>query len=234
MKKTLFGLAALFLSSCGDTYNATYNYFYERDGGSVSAEEPDQGTSFDAGLETPDAALSREDAAVTEPCVNIEWFLDYQSPFDRRYFVETHPEIVENYGTLVHFRYKHFPLSFHMNARPAAEAAECARLQGSFLPYHNRLFEDQFRWAEAKDALDIFRGYATEFDLDLDAFDACRFGGMKIGLVIDADIEEGMMRGVKGVPTFYINGTTEIVGAQPYETFAGVIDAELSRCADGM
>ena len=41
-------------------------------------------------------------------------------------------------------------------------------------------------------------------------------------------MEEGQRYGLSGTPSFFINGRL-IVGAQPYDSFAQVIDEELER-----
>ena len=48
--------------------------------------------------------------------------------------------------------------------------------------------------------------------------------------VVQRDVEEGTRVGVTGTPAFFINGRL-LVGAQPYESFAQVIDEELELAA---
>lgn len=74
-------------------------------------------------------------------------YSDFQCPFCSRSF-PTVQQILKEYGDKVLFAYKHFPLSqIHPNAQKAAEAAECARDQGKFWEFHDKLFEDQTNWA---------------------------------------------------------------------------------------
>jgi protein-disulfide isomerase len=42
---------------------------------------------------------------------------------------------------------------------------------------------------------------------------------------VQKDLEQGQQLGVTGTPAFFINGRL-IVGAQPFETFARIIDDE--------
>jgi protein-disulfide isomerase len=44
--------------------------------------------------------------------------------------------------------------------------------------------------------------------------------------LIENDLDFALTTGVRGTPTFFINGLV-LVGAQPAEVFAEVIDAEL-------
>ena len=43
---------------------------------------------------------------------------------------------MKTYGDKVKLVYRDYPLPFHENARPAAEAANCANAQGKFWEYH--------------------------------------------------------------------------------------------------
>lgn len=189
----------------------------------TSARAVDSGYSADM---TSKSYRDMGEEPVTEPCITFEWFLDYQGPFDKRYFNETHHQIIENYGENIWFLYKHFPLSFHPEAQEAAEAAECARLQGDFLSYHTLLFAAQDDWRERPDK---FRTYAMYAGLDYEAFGSC-LEGRATAPIVDDNSAEGSKRGVSGVPAFFINDFL-VSGAQPYAVFSQVIDEELRTCA---
>lgn len=67
-------------------------------------------------------------------------FSDFECPFCARFF-PTVEQVKANYANDVTIVYKHFPLSFHQMAKPAAVAAECANEQGKFWQMHDKLFE---------------------------------------------------------------------------------------------
>jgi protein-disulfide isomerase len=46
--------------------------------------------------------------------------------------------------------------------------------------------------------------------------------------IIDADMAEGKKLGVTGTPAFFVNGRF-LNGAKPFDEFAKLIDAELTR-----
>jgi protein-disulfide isomerase len=46
-------------------------------------------------------------------------------------------------GSDVRLVFKHFPLSMHAHARPAAIAADCAHAQGRFWEFHDLVFAGQ-------------------------------------------------------------------------------------------
>jgi protein-disulfide isomerase len=45
---------------------------------------------------------------------------------------------------------------------------------------------------------------------------------------VERDLQAGQAYGVSGTPAFFVNGRP-LVGAQPFEAFAQVIDDELQR-----
>jgi len=63
--------------------------------------------------------------------------------------------------------------------------------------------------------------------LDTGKFDACLDNG-KMAKAIEADQKAGQDFGVTGTPAYFINGRF-LSGAQPYESFAAVINEELER-----
>ena len=72
--------------------------------------------------------------------ITIVEFADFQCPF----CAATSPLIqqtLETYGDQVRIVYKHFPLSFHRAARPAAIASMAAQEQGRFWELHDVMLE---------------------------------------------------------------------------------------------
>jgi len=153
--------------------------------------------------------------------VEIIEFADFQCPFCLRSYPVV-ARVLSAYGDRVRLVYRHFPLSSHPNARPAAEAAACAAEQGKFWEYYNRLFTNQDKLTDAD-----LKGHAIAVGLDTAKFGSC-FDARKYSKDIDADIAAGSEVGVSGTPAFFINGRP-LDGAQPFEAFKEVIDEELAR-----
>ena len=146
-------------------------------------------------------------------------FADFQCPFCLA-AAPTVKKVLDTYGDRIRFVYRNFPLQSHPNARPAAEAAQCANEQGKFWPYHDRLFADPGKLADAD-----LKKAATELGLDGARFNKC-VDDHKYQSVVDADAKAGGEAGVSGTPAFFINGRL-LTGAQPYDAFKRVIEEEL-------
>lgn len=75
-------------------------------------------------------------------------YSDLQCPF----CIQFHPtvkQIVSEYGDRIRFVYRHFPLSFHPNAKPFAVAVECANKLGGTQKFYDMvdtIFTDGPQW----------------------------------------------------------------------------------------
>jgi len=150
----------------------------------------------------------------------VEW-ADFQCPFCAR----VHPtleKIGQEYGDKVRFVFKHLPLSMHAKARGAHQASEAAHRQGKFWEMHDRIFANPKDLSE-----ETYLRYASEIGLDIDKYKS-DFSSTSVRKVIDDDLAKARELDVSGTPSFFINGRF-LSGAQPYESFARVIDEELAK-----
>ena len=154
--------------------------------------------------------------------VVIEEFSDFECPYCAR-AANTVEKIMHAYGGKVYIDFKLMP--FHANSQKAAEASECARKQGMFWEYHHVLFKNQY-------SLDVknLKRYAKQLNLNAEMFNDCLDSGEKKNEV-QTDYQEAVNRGVRGTPTFFVNGK-ELVGAQPFEAFKALIDIELDKASN--
>jgi protein-disulfide isomerase len=165
-----------------------------------------------------DGRPSRGPAGAT---VTIVEFTDYDCPFCRRHYQETLPRLMAAYDGRIRYVVRNFPLpALHPGAVKAAEAAECANLQGKFWEYHDLLL----RGAAGSDAAGL-RRYAAQVGADTAAFGRC-LDADQTAPVVERDMREGAGYGVGGTPTFFINGRP-MTGAQTLESFTLRIDAAL-------
>jgi protein-disulfide isomerase len=158
----------------------------------------------------------RADALVT-----IVEFADFQCPFCKR-VRETLGQLERDRGDRIRIVFKHNPLPFHPNAMPAAEASLAAEAQGKFWQMEEVLFENQTALGRA----DLER-YAARIGLDLGRFRR-DLDGHAHRARIEADQRLASDLGARGTPTFFVNGRL-LRGAQPFESFALVVDREAER-----
>lgn len=180
-------------------------------------------TPVTVSLEPPRQTVASEGHPAKGPKgapVEIVEFSDFQCPFCQR-VNPTVDQVLKIYGDRVRFVYRHYPLPNHPNARPAAEAAACADQQGQFWPYHDLLFANPAKLADAD-----LKAHAAAAGMDTAKFNACVDGKLTKDAV-DLDMKEAADAGVSATPTFFINGRS-LEGAQPFEAFKRLIDEELA------
>jgi protein-disulfide isomerase len=114
--------------------------------------------------------------------------------------------------------YRDFPLAVHPQARPAAEAAQCAFEQGAFWAYHDALF------AEAPNIPDYVK-LAERLHLDTQTFDSC-LASASPKAAVSKDLNEAQRLGLSGTPTFFVNGRY-MSGFQTLETMREAVNRAL-------
>ncbi len=195
----------------------------KRQGGEISAEATAGAADHSAAsvpVTAADPTWGKADAPVT-----IVEISDFECPFCSR-VGPTLKQIKEKYGPdKVRIVWKHNPLPFHKNARPAHDAA--ATVHGiagndAFWKFHDLAF------ANAKDLTEEnFEKWAVSAGADLakykEAYKSKKFAGK-----VDEDMALAKKIGASGTPAFRINGVT-VSGAQPLDKFTEVIDAQLGE-----
>lgn len=176
-------------------------------------------------LEPPRLAIDvLPDDPVSGPAsarIEIVEFSDFQCPFCKR-VMPVLKQLTAKYPTQVKLVWKDFPLPIHPDARPAAEAAQCARDQGKFWDYHDKLFASQNEMTPAN-----LKQWAGQMGMDAATFNAC-FDNATHRQRVQGDMSEGTRDGVSSTPTVFINGRA-VVGSQPIEVFEEIIQEELAR-----
>ena len=168
--------------------------------------------------EADNPAIGPEDALVT-----IIEFGDFNCGYCKRFFDETLEPLLQAYEGRVRFVYRDYPI-LGAGSVEAALAAECADDQGQFWAFHDKVYAEQIL------TRDTFLQYAADLNMDVETFTTCVDDGTHQP-EIQADYVAGAQLGVGGTPTFYINGKA-LIGAQPYENFVAVIEAELTAAED--
>ncbi len=127
-------------------------------------------------------------------------FSDFQCPYCAKAQVVVKEFMTRNQGdvTLV---FKHFPLTeIHQQAEPAALAAWAATQQGKFWEYHDALFEQQSKLGE-----EFYLELANNLKLDIERFNRDR-QSPEAKAAVKKDFELGKSLGVRGTPSFVVNG----------------------------
>jgi len=134
-----------------------------------------------------------------DAAVHVVEFSDFECPYCARAAAPIE-DLKKKYGDRVRFSFRHFPLSFHPNARPAAEAAQCAEAQDKFWPFHDAVFARSSELGGGG-----VRAAAEAAGLDLDKLDACLASG-EAAKQVDADLALAGEAGVSGTPSFFLDG----------------------------
>ncbi|WP_022889031.1 DsbA family protein [Agromyces italicus] len=157
--------------------------------------------------------------------VTVVEFLDFECEACGAFFPLVE-QLREEYAGEVTFVTRYFPLDGHLNSRNAAVAAEAAAQQGAFEPMYAMLFETQAEWGEQRESrAPLFREFAAELGLDLDAYDAAVADPATLERV-ESDRIDGIALGVQSTPTFFVDD--EMLRLEAYEDLGAGIEAELA------
>ncbi|MCB0345280.1 MAG: thioredoxin domain-containing protein [Bdellovibrionales bacterium] len=162
--------------------------------------------------------IGKENAPIT-----VVEFSDFQCPFCKR-GNQVMKDLLKEYPDDVKIVFKHLPLPFHQQAKPAAVAAIAAQQQGKFWEFHDELFENQESLTEAK-----FIEIATKLELDVDKFKKDMNNEAYEKQVAD-DMAVATQLGVRGTPGFFVNGV-QVRGARPLPYFKELVDKWKERMA---
>jgi hypothetical protein len=161
-----------------------------------------------------------DDPSLGSPTAGVEivMFGDFGCPYSRESSLVIR-ELVYKYPDDVFFVYRDFPIiELYPIAQLASEASECARDQDKFWEYHDKLYQNQM----GLDRRDLLL-FVEELNMDREIFEACLASGKYTDEVIE-DYADGFEAGVRGTPTFFINGN-RIPGAIPAEVFEAIIES---------
>lgn len=165
--------------------------------------------------------------------ITLAKFSDYQCPFCQIAHEGLVEKVMEDpeLKDKVKVVFKHFPLSFHQNARPASKAALAAGEQGSdcFWAMTKVLYSGQKELTESN-----FKKWASDVsckknDGKVSKLDAAKFWDdyknkdAAYEKVIEADMELGSKSAnVRGTPAIYINGW-KLVGTRDVQSVKRLI-----------
>lgn len=160
--------------------------------------------------------------------VTVIEFADFQCPFCEKFFTDTESKIIKEYVDTgkVKFAFRQYPF-LGQESTWAAGAVECANEQGKFWEFHDYLYTHQGAENSGAFAKDKLEGFAQVLGLNTTQFKTC-LESDKYADKVKEDLSQGQTAGVNGTPATFINGQI-VSGAQPYENFKTLIDAELAK-----
>lgn len=150
-------------------------------------------------------------------------YSDFECPFCGRHH-PTMQNILNKYGDKVAWVYRHFPLSFHPQAMPAALASECASEQGKFWEFADEVFPNQDKITSDTDYLNKV---GQKLGLNMDKYKSC-ITSQKYLARVQADQTQGGSYGVDGTPATFVNGQL-VSGAVPEANLTALIDQALAK-----
>lgn len=162
------------------------------------------------------ASFGPQDAKVT-----MVVFSDFQCPYCAM-AAKAMGKIRDNYSDRVRMVFRHFPLPFHQQARPAALAARAAQAQGMFWQYHDLLFAHQDELEEAQ-----LLAYAKEAGLKQAPFKKA-LKDEATAAAVDQDVALAETVAVSGTPTMFVNGV-RVENPTDYDSVAEVLNAALAE-----
>lgn len=155
--------------------------------------------------------------------VTIVTFSDFQCPFCSR-AEGTLAQLRDRYGQeQLRIVWKNYPLPFHAQATPAATAAAAVFLLGgpqAFWRFHHEVFSHQQEMNEER-----YRDWAKLAGVEPSGLERLSVSASQ---KVKDDAALGEQLGVQGTPHFFVNGVV-VNGAQPFDRFVEVIDAELAK-----
>jgi len=158
--------------------------------------------------------------------VTLVEYGDFQCPACSAYFPLLE-ELKEEFAQDLQVVYRHYPLrSIHPQAQLASQASEAAALQGMFWEMHDVLYETQTDWSNSSQARDIFIEYAVDLGLNEEQF-VSDLDSQGVEDRVQRDVTGGNIAGVRGTPTFFINGK-HALNPQSFEALYNVVLEALS------
>ncbi len=153
--------------------------------------------------------------------VTVVEFSDFHCPFCAR-VTSTIEQLMKNYDGKIRRVWRHFPLSMHRGADRTHEASQCAFDQGKFWEYHDKLFQTLGGPRDDESLAKL----AKDVGMNDGKFKKCLTSG-KYKDLIQQEVAKGSQAGVRGTPTFFVNGRL-VSGAQPYANFDRLVQSELN------
>jgi protein-disulfide isomerase len=182
-------------------------------GGDADGPPPPGAPPTQVAAEEPEivdlATLGYDEGAEEAAPIRIVEFSDFGCVFCARFHMQDYGVLRDEFveGGDVVWKYIPVTIGGFPNGNEAALTAECVAEQGAFPVIRDRLFAERESWLRASDreAAELFRGYARDAGVDLEAWEACLTAG-EAAERIDLSNRVAAELGVSGTPTFIVQG----------------------------
>ena len=163
--------------------------------------------------------------------VTVIEYGDYQCPFCGRFFEQVEPQLRDQYIRTGKAKmvYRNFQF-LGQESIAAGAAAECAKDQSKFWPFHDALYTAEIKDGQENSGnltRDLFVKLAGSVGMDVPQFTSC-YDSNKYAAQVQKDKDAATAVGVNSTPTTYIDGKM-VQGAQPFTAFATIIEEELKK-----
>jgi len=168
-------------------------------------------------IEPREIFVGKKDAPVT-----LMEFGEYENE-DCAKANEVVKQLLEEYDGKIRFQFRHFPLTLvHQRSMKAGEAAVAAAQEGKFWEMHNVLFSNRRTLGTTSLKL-----HSKEAGVKNKKFLDDLVNGI-FGWQVQDDLKEGINRGVKEVPAFFINDEP-FTGKPTFTNLSTAIEAALKK-----
>lgn len=168
-------------------------------------------------------ALGSPDAPVV-----IDEYSDFQCPYCAQFALDKLQQIEQAFVSTGQVKFVFHTFAFiGAESQWAAEASFCAHEQGRFWEYHDAVFNNQAGENLGAFSKDNLKRFAKGIVDDEAAFNLC-LDSERYKERVRQVKQEGIDRGVKSTPSFFINGKL-LTGNQPFSAFQAQILAALNQ-----
>lgn len=168
-------------------------------------------------IEPKEIFVGKKDAPVT-----LMEFGEYENE-DCAKANEVVKQLLEEYEGKIRFNFRHFPLTrIHQRSMKAGEAAVAAAQEGKFWEMHNVLFNNRRNLGTTSLKL-----HSKEAGVNNKKFLDDLVNGI-YGWQVQDDLKEGLDRGVKELPAFFINDE-RFIGKPTFANLSVAIELALKK-----
>jgi protein-disulfide isomerase len=168
-------------------------------------------------IEPKEMFVGKKDAPVT-----LMEFGEYESEECAK-VNEVVKQLLEEYEGKIRFQFRHFPLTMiHQRSLKASESAVAAGQEGKFWEMHNVLFANRRNLGTTSLKL-----HSKEAGVKNKKFLDELVNGV-YGWQVQDDLKEGINRGVKDIPAFFINDIP-FTGKPTFANLSSALDAAIKK-----